>query len=151
MHRVKTPLGECLLLSEQNMPNVTIPTAVANADDILQRIAEGERIRDIAADYGRSGPSVSIALSRHMPQEYDAALKAQAEIRLERFEEALETAPDGLSVSRAREVLAHQRWKLERLNPARWGQVKQAIQVNSDGATSINIVSYADSSIESGT
>ena len=125
------------------MPNVSIPVAVANADDILQRIAEGERISDIATDYGRTGPAVSIALAKHLPAQYDAALKAQAEIRLERFEEALESAPDGLSVSRAREVLAHQRWKLERLNPARWGQVRQAVQVNTDGAATINIVSYA--------
>jgi len=136
------------------MPNVSIPVAVANADDILERIAQGERISDIAADYDRTGAALAIALAKYKPVEYDAALKAQAEQRLEKFENQLETAPDGLSVSRGRELLAHQRWKLERLNPARWGQVKQAVQVNTDGAATINIVSYADSAqtpIESST
>jgi hypothetical protein len=128
------------------MPNVSVPVAVANADDILERIAQGERVRDIAADYGRTGPALTIALAKYKPLEYDIALKAQAEQRLERFEEALETAPDGLSVSRAREVLAHQRWKLERLNPGRWAPVKQAVQVNAaDGQVQVNIVSYTDS------
>ena len=128
----------------QSMPNVSVPIAVTHQDDILERIAAGERIADIALEYGRTGPALTMALAKHLPAEYDAALKSQAESRMLKYEIELENAPDGLSVSRARELLAQSRWKLERLNPQRWGQVRQAVQVNTDGPATINIVSWAD-------
>ena len=99
---------------------------------------------DIAPDYGVSVPAISMSLSKHMLAEYEIALKSQLEAKMEKYEDQLETAPDGLTVSRARELLAHTRWKLERRNPGQWGQVRQAVQVNTDGAATINIVSYSD-------
>jgi len=127
------------------MPNVSIPIAVKNADTILQRISNGERLMDIAPDYGVSVPAISMALRQHLPDRYDEALRNQIEEKLAIYEEQLETARDGLTISRARELLAHTRWKLERRNPAKWGQAKQAVQVNAgDGQVQVNIVSWSD-------
>ncbi len=126
------------------MSNTNTPMAVLHHEAILTRIAGGERIADIAADYDRTGPAISMALAKHHPSEYAEALKSQAEQRMVKYETELETAPDGLSVSRARELLAHQRWKLERLHPERWGQIRQAMQLQTDGPSIIKIISWAE-------
>ena len=126
------------------MPNTNTPIAVLHHEAILTRIAEGERIADIATDYERTGPAISMALAKSFPEEYAQALRDQAEQRMVKYETQLECAPDGLSVSRARELLAHQRWKLERLHPERWGQMRQAVQLHSAGAATIQIISWAE-------
>ena len=127
------------------MPNVTVPVAIANLETVLERVASGERLTDIAAEYGRTLPAFTMALSKYAPDQYRAALQEQAEARMNMREEQLESAADGLSVSRARELLAHARWMLERRNPAQWAQMKQAVQVNSsDGKTQVNIVHFGD-------
>ena len=107
-----------------------IAASVIHADAILERIAQGERISDIAQDYDRSGPGLSVALQRNFPEAYDAALRSQAEMRLERFELGLEQASDMLSVSRARELLAHQRWKLGVVNPGKYASKQAQVNIN---------------------
>ena len=71
------------------MGNVTVPTAVEHAEAILQRIRAGERLMDIAPDYNISAPAISMALSKHLPDQYDAALKMQGEAKLAKYEDQL--------------------------------------------------------------
>lgn len=120
-------------------------TAVAklHRDEIIQRVAQGERLVDIGATYGVTYAALSLVLSKD--PEYINARQAGLDAKLEQRESEMETAQDGLTVARARELLSHARWRAERLNPATYAQQKQALQVNTDGAATINIVSFGDS------
>lgn len=126
------------------MPNVSVPAAVTHQDQILERISNGEAIPRFASDYGVTPQAISHALAKHCPAEYQQALKDQAEASMQRYVEMLEDAPDGLSVSRARELLAHSRHVAAARNPAVWGnRPHTAVQVNGEGAQ-VRIVSWRD-------
>ena len=116
--------------------------AILHRDAIIQRVAQGDRLVDIGAHYGVTYAALSLVLSKD--PEYQAARQNGLDAKLEQRESELEIAPDGLTVARARELLSHARWRAERLNPSVYAPVKQAVQVNTDGAATINIVSYSD-------
>jgi len=122
-------------------------TAVAklHRDEIIDRVAQGERLVDIAASFGVTYAALSLVLSKD--PEYISARHSGLEAKLEQRETELENAPDGLTIARARELLSHARWRAERLNSAVYGQAKQAVQVNAgDGQVQVNIVSWSDDS-----
>lgn len=126
------------------MPNVSVPTAIKHREEIISRLTDGELVTDIAASLGCSRQVITLQLA-HDP-EYQAAGIEAIEARMEMYENQLATAPDGLSLARADKLLAQTRWMAERRNPQRWGQMKQAVQVNAaDGQVQVNIVSYSDS------
>ena len=129
---------------EFQLPNVSTPVAIQHLDEVLSRLSLGETCADVAETYSVTPQAISHALAKHAPDEYQDALRMQAEASMHGYEKMLLDAPDGLSVSRARELLAHARWRAERLNPAKWGQQRQAVQVNTTGPATINIVSYAE-------
>lgn len=126
------------------MPNVSVPIAIQHRDEIIERLASGELVREIAESLGCSRQVISLQLAKD--PEYQAATLEALDARLERYEAALDDPglADGLSLARIKEQIAHARWKCERRNPAKWGQMKQAIQVNSDGPTTVKIVSWSD-------
>lgn len=125
------------------MPNVSIPIAVQQKDLVLERLANGVLVKDIATELGVARETISRALSKD--PDYQAAIAEALEARLEQRENELENARDGITLARSRELLAHARWRAERLNPQRWGQMKQAVQVNAgDGQVQVNIVSFSD-------
>lgn len=126
-------------LIAQTMPAV----AITHRSDIIDRVAQGERLVDIAASYGVTYAAISLVLSKD--PEYQDARQRGLDAKLEQRETELETAQDGLTIARARELLSHARWRAERLNPATYGQQRQSVQVNTDGPATINIVSWADS------
>jgi len=126
------------------MPNVSIPIAIQKREEIIERLAAGELVREIAASMGIHRMSISAVLSKD--PEYQAAISEAIEARMEKYEAALdsEALVDGLSLARVKEQLSHVRWKAERLLSHKYGQVRQAVQVNTDGPATINIVSWGD-------
>lgn len=113
---------------------------------IIERLSNGDKLKHIAADLGIHRVSISRALARD--PEYQVAISEAIDARLEDAEIQLEEsgAHGHVAVTLAREVLAHQRWRAERLLPGKYAPVKQAVQVNAaDGQVQVNIVSWNDS------
>lgn len=100
----------------------------------LERIEAGDRLPEIAADYGIATITLRVWLSA-LGDEYRAARAAWVDARLARAEEELEQASDQLSQSRARDLLKYAQWQAERRDPARYGARGEGMQ-----ATQINIV-----------
>ena len=128
----------------ETMPNVSIPTAVKHREAILERLAAGELVRDIAASLGCSRQVITLQLAQD--PEYIQAGKEAIEARMEKYESDLVSAPDGLSLARADKLLAHTRYVAQVRSPERWAPVKQALAVSTDGPSTITLVQYADSS-----
>ena len=125
------------------MPNVSVPIAIQKKDYILEQLSNGKLVRQIAEELGCHRMSISAVLSKD--PDYQAAIAEALEARLEMADEALETAGDGLSLARAREQHVVARWRAERLLPGKYGQVRQAVQVNAgEGTVQVNIVQFGD-------
>lgn len=102
-------------------PNRKKPAAIIHKATLLERLARGDYVTDIAPALGiTTGAAISKVMS-HDP-EYIAARLAGTKVRLEQREKDLEDAPDSVSVARARELLSHARWRAEREFPEHWGQ-----------------------------
>ena len=124
--------------------NGLVPIAIQHRTEIIERLAAGELVREIAASMGIHRMTISTVLASD--PEYQAAITEAIEARMEKYEAALdsESLADGLSLARVKEQLSHIRWKAERLLSHKYGQVRQAVAVHTDGAATINIVSYSD-------
>lgn len=104
--------------------------AVVHKTEILERISKGEKIADIAKDFGISQPAISKALLDD--PEWIEARKAGALSRIERWEKEIEEIgadSNSVMLGRAREMLSHARWRAEREFPQTWGQQKQTINI----------------------
>lgn len=115
------------------MPNVSIPIAIQRKDEICARLAAGELVREIAADLGVHRMTISHVLADD--PDYKLAVTEALDARLDDADAAIRDANDQLSLARAREYASMARWRAERLNPSRWGQVRPqaapvAVQVN---------------------
>lgn len=102
-------------------PNRQKPAAIRHKGTLLERIANGEYVTDIAPDLGLTTPA---AVSKYLSKdpEYIAARLSGTKVRLEKWERELEAADDNVKVARARELLSHARWRAEREFPEHWGQ-----------------------------
>ena len=125
------------------MPNVSIPIAIQRKPEVLERLSNGELVRDIAESFGVSREQISRTLASD--PEYQAAMRESLDARMEQREKEVECAEDGITLARADKLLTHARWRAERLNAAVYGQQRQAVAVHTDGPATINIVSYSDS------
>lgn len=110
--------------------------ALRNRDSILEQIAKGRRLSDIAADLGLRTHSAIINALGSDP-EYLAAREIGAEAKMDTREKELEGAAESVTVARARELLSHARWRAEREFPARWGQKTEA---KVDATLTVNVV-----------
>ena len=100
--------------------------AIERKAEILQSIADGHRLTDIAAALGISQPAISKALASD--PDYIAARETGTLTRIERWEgelEEIEGSTPAVIVARVREGLSHARWRAEREFPQRWGQRTQ--------------------------
>ena len=122
--------------------NGIIPIAIQRKSEVIERLSNGELVRDIAASIGVSREQISRTLASD--PDYQAAMREALDARLEQREYEVECAEDGITLARADKLLTHARWRAERLNPGTYGQVKQAMQVTTDGPATIQIISYAD-------
>ena len=114
---------------------------------IMQRVAEGELLREIAKDYGVSRSAVSHYIAKHAErQQWMQVREHSIAARLEQAQAELEQAPDQLTLARAREVARLWMWRAER----EFGHIYQAkpqtaVQINGgEGGMQVQIVSYAD-------
>jgi transposase-like protein len=107
---------------------------------ILQRYEQGERIEDIAAEYGCTDKSLYRQLLVQCPEEWQSHQASHALAELLTWNQAVKTAPDALELNRAREGLRSAQWQLERLCRRLYGQQSEpetrgvvAIQINLGG------------------
>lgn len=89
----------------------------------------------MAPEYGVSDVTIYALLLRDHEDDWKEVQKARALARKERAEEKCRTAPDVLSLARAREELRSAQWELERLLRRLYGQdqvasVGSAVQIN---------------------
>lgn len=98
-----------------------------NRESIIERVANGEHLIEIAKSYGFKSHAV---ISKHLADdpEYQAAREYGLDSRMMTRESELELADDSVTVARARELLSHARWRAERECPKRWG-AKQQVEV----------------------
>lgn len=115
---------------------------MTNRELILERLAKGDLVKDIAADLGIHRQNISSALAADPA--YKAAQAEAIEARLEQAESDLMRSEDGLALGKNREILSHARWRAERMLPHIYARPTNAIQVNSDGPTSVKIVSWSE-------
>lgn len=93
---------------------------IKQRDQILERIAAGERISAIAQSLGYKDHS---AISQRLGNDpdYKAAIRASVESVLEKRERELERADDNVTVARGRELLSHARWRAKVIAPEVYG------------------------------
>lgn len=89
--------------------------AEANPKQVLERYLQGETTTQIAASYGVTRQGLGYFLRSTAPEPWQQAQIILAVERKEKAEDALETAPDALSLARAREQLRGAQWELERV------------------------------------
>lgn len=92
---------------------------------ILDQIAGGEFMADVAQTIGVPTQTVSWRLRKIAPEKYREAREIGCELRLEKSRQSLEVAGDALDLARARESFRADAWFAEREFPARWGAKQQ--------------------------
>jgi len=102
--------------------------AIQHKDQILESIAAGARLTDIAKSLGYKDHSAIVHRLKDDPR-YIIAREVGAEARIESRERELELASESVTVARADRLLGHARWRCEREFPHRWG-AKQQVDVN---------------------
>jgi transcriptional regulator with XRE-family HTH domain len=99
--------------------------AVATA---AERIANGEKLDDIAKDLGVSKQSVSLWLLDECPEQYRDAQRRGLIRRIVDADDSLDRASDPLDLARARERARFARWDAERRLPKLFAQ-RQVVDV----------------------
>ena len=104
--------------------------AIQNKEEILQRVAKGDKIADIGKTHGVSHAAISKQLLKD--SEWIEARMSGALARIEQREKEIEKINAGSSqveLGRAKEMLSHARWRAEREFPTQWGGTKININV----------------------
>jgi hypothetical protein len=89
---------------------------------VVQRYIAGEKIKDMAQQYGVSNIAVYHFLLRHVPEDWMAAQKARAFAMKEAGEDLIEDAADPLELGKGRERLRAGQWDLERVDRKNYGR-----------------------------
>lgn len=131
-------------MAANGLPN----KAIENKAEIIQRIANGERITDVARSLGYKSHSTLSGSLRADPN-YRQAIVDSAWARLEMREEQMEGATEQTDITRQRELLSHARWMAERLDREQFSPKPDiSIQINQmvtiDGALSTAASSLLD-------
>ncbi len=97
---------------------------------VLNRALNDEKIADIAKEIGISHSGINQALLKYSEEDWKSVQAARALTELQNAEQELETAPDAVTVSRARERLRSAQWQLERLHRRLFGTDQPNTQAN---------------------
>ncbi len=108
---------------------------------ILQAYLAGQTGAQIANTLGVTPEAVYMHLLRHAADEWRDHQAARALWRLERAEEKIGEAADGLALGRAREELRSAQWSLERLARRIYGQ-QVALTGADQGPLQVQIVRF---------
>jgi len=109
--------------------------AVLNKEEILKRVAKGDKIADIGKTYGVSQQAISKQLLSD-PEWIEARMSGTL-ARIEYWEKEIEAINEGtpqVVLGRAREMLAHARWRAEKEFPSQWGGNKLNINIGERSA-----------------
>ena len=104
--------------------------AVLHKDEILKRVAKGNKIADIGKTYGVSHAAISKQLLKD--PEWIEAHMSGALARIEHWEKEVEAINAGSSqveLGRAKEMLSHARWRAEREFPTQWGGLRSILML----------------------
>lgn len=108
--------------------NGIVSEAIERKAEILERVASGERITDIAQQLGYANHA-GVANRLRSDPDYAQAIINGAWAKLEARESQLERAEDNVSVSRSRELMSQARWYAERIDRDRFSP-KPDISIN---------------------
>jgi hypothetical protein len=111
----------------------------ANPQEVIARYFRDETTADIAQSLGVHRSALHQWLIRNCEQDWRDAQVARAITALEQAKKDTETAPDPLSLARARELLRASQWELERLFSRLYGQ-KQEVTHNLPQGPLVTIV-----------
>ena len=113
--------------------NALKPLKNANPQEVLARYLGEESTQQIADSYGVTRSGLNYWMLRVAEDEWKDAQVVRALKRKEKAEDELESATDGLTLARARELLKSAQWDLERVCKRIYGQETTQINVNGDG------------------
>jgi hypothetical protein len=99
----------------------------AQVTDALLRYEKGEQVRQICASYDVSNVTLYKRIIDVAEDEWKAIQVARALSIKERAEEEIQSAPDALSLARARDALKAAQWDLERVCRRIYGQEPAAV------------------------
>jgi len=99
--------------------------AIIHKQTICDQLAQGMRLSEIASLLGITPAAISQQLVND--PDYTTAQVLFVEARMDKRESEMESAPDQLNVTRARELLLHSRWLAERLAPDKYGKDSQQV------------------------
>jgi hypothetical protein len=125
-----------LSVAKKPLANLPAERRAEIALSVLTRYINGEQVAAMAPEYGVSDVTIYALLLREHEDDWKEVQRARALARLERSQEELKTAPDALSLARAREQVRSAQWELERLLRRLYGQDAPA---HTGQAVSINI------------
>ena len=118
--------GRQLSVAKRPLANLPEERRAEIAQSVLERYINGEQVAQMAPDYGVSDVTIYALLLREREEDWKEVQRARALARLERAQGEMETAPDVLSLARARERVKSAQWELERLLRRLYGQDQQA-------------------------
>jgi uncharacterized protein (UPF0297 family) len=101
--------------------------AVINRDKIIEQVAQGYRLTDIAAGYKVTNQAISKLLVND--PEYVQAREIGHAARLDQAEQLIGDAEDQVGVARARALWGAYSWRAEREAAGIWGQ-RNKLDVN---------------------
>jgi hypothetical protein len=117
-----------LSVAKKPLANLPAERRTEIAQSVLERYINGEQVAAMAPDYGVSDVTIYALLLREHEEDWKEVQRARALARLEKAQAEMETAPDALSLARARERVRSAQWELERLLRRLYGQDQQAEQ-----------------------
>ena len=94
--------------------------AVIDPDALIDRIANGAFLRDLAKETGIDKRRLSEQLRQH--PSYESAKEASIEVQLDDAQVSILQAKEVSDIARAREAFRAAAWRAEREFPKRWGQ-----------------------------
>lgn len=111
-----------LSVAKKPLGSLTQERRTEIATEVLVRYINGEQVAEMAPEYGVSDVTIYALLLREHEEAWKEVQRARALARLEKAQSRMETAPDALSLARAREQVKSAQWELERLLRRLYGQ-----------------------------
>src|SRR5688500_18609535 len=127
-----------LSVAKRPLANLPAERRAEIAQSVLTRYINGEQVADMAPEYGVSDVTIYALLLRDHEDDWKEVQRARALARLEKAQSKMDTAPDALSLARAREQVRSAQWELERLLRRLYGQ-DQAVGAGSAVQININL------------
>lgn len=101
-----------------------------NPQGLVARYVAGEKIKDIAKEYGVNRIAIYQFLLRLVPDEWKEAQRAKAFAMKEQGEDRIQSAKDPLELAIGREETRAGQWDLERVYRPVYGRDEQTLNIN---------------------